>query len=61
MTSIKKYFERQVQAWLNDVEHDTAWRSTLIDEMRQGGHVYTEDEAALITRGVGQLDALADG
>jgi hypothetical protein len=37
-----------VQAWLNDVEPDTAWRNTLVDEMRQGRHVYTEDEAALI-------------
>jgi hypothetical protein len=61
VTSIKKYFERQVQAWLNDVEDDTAWRDAQVDEMRQGGHVYTEEEAALIAQGKGQLDAVADG
>jgi hypothetical protein len=61
VTSIKKYFEKQVQAWLNDVEHDTAWRDALVDEMRQAGHVYTEDEDALIVQGVEQLEAFADG
>ncbi len=61
MTSIKKHFERQVQAWLNDVEDDTACRNTLVDEMRHRVQVYTEEEAALIAQGKGQLDAFADG
>ncbi len=50
-----------VQAWLNDVENDTPLRDTLVDQMRHGGHLYSEQEAALIAQRTAQLDAFARG
>jgi hypothetical protein len=61
VASIKKYFGKQVQAWLNDVESDTTWRGALVDEMRHGAELYTGDEVALLAQGAAQLDAFADG
>ena len=42
--SFRQHFANQVQAWLNDVEDDAAWRDAMLQEMREGEQVYTEDE-----------------
>ncbi len=57
VASFKWHFAGQVQAWLNDAEDDCAWRDALVDEIRQGGHSYSEAETALIAKGAAQLDA----
>jgi hypothetical protein len=48
-----------MQAWLNDVEDDAPLRDAMIDAMRQGGHLYSAEETALITVGAAQFDAFA--
>ncbi len=60
MASIRQHFEKQVQAWLIDVEDDSSSRNALIDQICHGNHVYSEDESALIAHGVELLDAFAD-
>jgi hypothetical protein len=57
--SISKYFQTQLQAWLNDVENDGAWRDAMVDQIRNICHVPTEEEATLIAEGTAQLDAFA--
>jgi hypothetical protein len=54
VTSIRKFFQRHAQAWLNDVEDDCSWRDAMVEEMRQGGHTYSEAETALIANGMAQ-------
>jgi hypothetical protein len=61
VASFKQHFAGQVRAWLNDVEDDADWRNAMVEEMRKGGHLYTEEEAALIAHGAAQLDAFAKG
>ena len=60
VASIKKYFEKQIQAWLNDVEDDSAWRNEMVEEIRSCGvHACSEEQSALIAQGVDTLDAFA--
>ncbi len=40
-----------------DVKQDYAWRQSMVLKMQQGGHVYTEEETALIAKGFTLLDA----
>ena len=59
MASFKRHFAGQVQAWLNDVEDDAPLRDAMVDAMRQGGHLYSAEETALIMNGAAQFDAFA--
>jgi hypothetical protein len=59
VASFKRHFASHLQAWLNDVEDDSAWRDAMVAEMRNSDHVYTEEETALIAIGMAQLDAFA--
>jgi hypothetical protein len=59
--SFRRHFTSQVQAWLNDAEDDAAWRDAMVQEMREGEHLYTEGEIAMIANGMALLDTFATG
>jgi hypothetical protein len=60
VASIMQYFQGQLQAWLNNVSDDGAWRETMVHQIRHGGHVYSEEESALIAHGLAELNALSE-
>jgi hypothetical protein len=47
-------------AWLQDLKLDSAWRAAMVLKMRQCGHVFGEEEIALIRKGCAILDLGAD-
>ncbi len=59
VASFKRHFAGQVQAWLNDVEVDCSWRDAMVGEMRQGVHLYTDEQAASIAKGMSLLGVFA--
>jgi hypothetical protein len=61
VASIKGHFQRQVQAWLNDVEDDGPWRERMVKEIQEGEHSYTAAETALLAKGVALLDSVQAG
>ncbi len=61
MRSTKRLLSERAKAWVNDTEDDSVWRHSLVAKMRQDGHVYSDDELALIAQGTAELDAFADG
>jgi hypothetical protein len=48
-------------AWVADVKQDFLWRQAMVLKMLQGGQVYTEEETALIAKGLAFLDSAAAG
>ena len=48
-------------AWLADFKLDSAWRDAMGLKMLQGGEVYSEEETALIAKGLALFDSLAAG
>jgi hypothetical protein len=50
-----------LQAWLNDLRDDGAWRDATVQEMREGEHSYSPEETALIARGTALLGTFATG
>ena len=51
----------EARAWLNDAEDDGAWRLATVQEMREGDHSYSPEEAALIARGMALLGTFGAG
>ncbi len=47
--------------WLADFKLDSAWRDAMDLKMLQGGEAYSEEETALIAKGLSLLDSLAAG
>jgi hypothetical protein len=52
LASFKRHFASQVQAWLSDVEDDAEWRDAMVEKMRQREHLYTDEQAASIAKGM---------
>ena len=48
-------------AWLADFTHDSVWRNAMVLEMQQGGQVYSEEETAMIAKGMDLFDSVAAG
>jgi hypothetical protein len=46
-------------AWTANFKQDFAWRQAMILEMQQGGQAYSEEETALIAKGLALFDGLA--
>lgn len=46
-------------AWTANFKQDFAWRQAMILEMHQGGQAYSEEETALIAKGLALFDSLA--
>jgi hypothetical protein len=48
-------------AWLNDARDDGVWHEATVHEMREGEHLYTPEETALIARGTALLGTFGAG
>ncbi len=49
----------EAAAWTADFKQDFAWRQAMVLKMQQGGQVYSEEETALIAKGLALLDSFA--
>jgi hypothetical protein len=59
VVSFRRCFQKQLQAWLNDVEDDGSWREAMVTEMREREHSYTAEEIVLIAEGSALLGTFA--
>lgn len=61
VSSTKEHFQKQLQSWLNDVEADCSRRNAIVNQIRHGDHLCSEEESALIAQGTAKLGDFGKG